>query len=81
MDRDRIGNVRAWTELPQLVLIPLVPRPMKRFDPRFGIAAGFALFAASAWRRWSKGARIVALCLLASFLASPPADLLVSVQR
>jgi DHA2 family multidrug resistance protein len=33
--------------LPQLVLIPLVPRLMKRFDPRLLIGIGFALFAAS----------------------------------
>jgi DHA2 family multidrug resistance protein len=39
--------VLAWTGLPQLVLIPLVPRLMKRFDPRLLIGVGFALFAAS----------------------------------
>src|SRR5260370_12933582 len=39
--------VLAWTGLPQLVLIPLVPRMMKRFDPRLVIGVGFALFAAS----------------------------------
>ena len=39
--------VLAWTGLPQLLLIPLVPRLMKRFDPRIMIAIGFALFAAS----------------------------------
>jgi DHA2 family multidrug resistance protein len=33
--------------LPQLVLIPLVPRLMKRFDARLVISVGFALFAAS----------------------------------
>jgi DHA2 family multidrug resistance protein len=33
--------------LPQLLLIPLVPRLMKRFDPRLVIGVGFALFAAS----------------------------------
>ena len=33
--------------MPQLVLIPLVPRLMKRFDPRLLIGVGFALFAAS----------------------------------
>ncbi len=43
----QIGEVLAWTGLPQLVLIPLVPRLMKRFDARLVIAAGFALFAAS----------------------------------
>jgi DHA2 family multidrug resistance protein len=44
---EQIGMVLAWTGLPQLVLIPLVPRLMKRFDPRLLIAIGFALFAAS----------------------------------
>ena len=39
--------VLAWTGLPQLLLIPLVPRLMKRFDPRLVIGVGFALFAAS----------------------------------
>ena len=44
---EQIGMVLAWTGLPQLVLIPLVPRLMKRFDPRLIIGVGFALFAAS----------------------------------
>jgi DHA2 family multidrug resistance protein len=44
---EQIGMVLAWTGLPQLVLIPLVPRLMKRFDPRLMIGIGFALFAAS----------------------------------
>jgi DHA2 family multidrug resistance protein len=44
---EQIGMVLAWTGLPQLVLIPLVPRLMKRFDPRLLIGIGFALFAAS----------------------------------
>jgi DHA2 family multidrug resistance protein len=44
---EQIGLVLAWTGLPQLVLIPLVPRLMKRFDPRIVIGIGFALFAAS----------------------------------
>jgi MFS transporter, DHA2 family, multidrug resistance protein len=43
----QIGMVLAWTGLPQLILIPLVPRLMKRFDPRILIGVGFALFAAS----------------------------------
>ena len=37
----------AWTGLPQLVLIPFIPLLMKRFDPRWLIGVGFALFAAS----------------------------------
>src|SRR5713226_2665816 len=44
---EQIGMVLAWTGLPQLVLIPLVPRLMQRFDPRLIIGIGFALFAAS----------------------------------
>lgn len=44
---EQIGMVLAWTGLPQLVLIPLVPRLMKRIDPRIMIGIGFALFAAS----------------------------------
>lgn len=44
---EQIGMVLAWTGIPQLVLIPLVPRLMKRFDVRLLIVVGFALFAAS----------------------------------
>src|SRR6185437_11791515 len=44
---EQIGMVLAWTGLPQLVLIPLVPRLMKRVDPRVLIGIGFGLFAAS----------------------------------
>src|ERR1700682_2582529 len=44
---EQIGMVLAWTGLPQLVLIPLVPRLMKRFDPRLIIGIGFALFSVS----------------------------------
>ncbi len=44
---EQIGLVLAWTGLPQLVLIPMVPRLMKRFDSRIVIGIGFALFAAS----------------------------------
>jgi MFS transporter, DHA2 family, multidrug resistance protein len=44
---EQIGMVLAWTGLPQLLLIPLVPRLMKRLDARLVIAAGFALFASS----------------------------------
>ena len=32
---EQIGNVLAWTGLPQLVLIPFVPYLMKRFDARY----------------------------------------------
>ena len=44
---EQIGFVLAWTGIPQLLLIPLVPRLMKRFDIRLLIIVGFALFAVS----------------------------------
>jgi DHA2 family multidrug resistance protein len=39
--------VLAWTGLPQLVLIPLVPRLMKSLDARLIVGVGFGLFAVS----------------------------------
>jgi MFS transporter, DHA2 family, multidrug resistance protein len=44
---EQIGTVLAWTGLPQLILIPLVPRLMQWFDARLVIGVGFGLFAAS----------------------------------
>ncbi|MBX4869436.1 multidrug efflux MFS transporter [Rhizobium bangladeshense] len=44
---EQIGMVLAWTGIPQLLLIPLVPRLMRRFDVRLLIVVGFALFAVS----------------------------------
>lgn len=44
---EQIGNVLAWTGLPQLLLIPLVPLLMKRYDPRYIAIVGLSLFAAS----------------------------------
>jgi DHA2 family multidrug resistance protein len=44
---EQIGMVLAWTGLPQLLLIPLVPRLMRKFDARIIIGIGFVLFAAS----------------------------------
>ena len=44
---EQIGMVLAWTGIPQLLLIPLVPRLIQRFDARIIIGVGFALFAAS----------------------------------
>src|SRR5262249_11890855 len=43
----QIGAVMAWTALPQLLTIPLVPMLMKRVDARLLAGLGFALFAAS----------------------------------
>jgi MFS transporter, DHA2 family, multidrug resistance protein len=44
---EQIGMVLAWTGLPQLLLIPLVPRLMRRVDLRAIIGIGFVLFAIS----------------------------------
>jgi DHA2 family multidrug resistance protein len=44
---EQIGNVLAWTGLPQLLLIPLVPLLMRHFDARYIGAFGIAIFAAS----------------------------------
>jgi DHA2 family multidrug resistance protein len=44
---EQIGEVLAWTGIPQLLLIPLVPRLMRMVDIRVLIGIGFALFAAS----------------------------------
>ncbi|HEX3366057.1 MDR family MFS transporter [Phenylobacterium sp.] len=41
---EQIGGVLIWIGLPQLALIPLVPRLMKRVDPRRLVIAGFVLF-------------------------------------
>ena len=42
---EQIGNVLAWTGLPQLILIPLVPKLMQRFDARYIAFTGMMLFA------------------------------------
>jgi DHA2 family multidrug resistance protein len=44
---EQIGNVLAWTGLPQLLLIPLVPLMMKRFDVRYIGFLGISIFAIS----------------------------------
>ena len=43
----QIGEVIAWLGLPQLLLVPLVPKLMQRFDLRLLIAVGVSLFAVS----------------------------------
>jgi MFS transporter, DHA2 family, multidrug resistance protein len=44
---EQIGEVLAWTGLPQLVLIPLVPRLLELVEARVLVGFGLALFAAS----------------------------------
>jgi DHA2 family multidrug resistance protein len=42
----QIGGVMVWLGLPQLLLIPLIPKVMQRVNPRLLVSAGFALFSA-----------------------------------
>jgi DHA2 family multidrug resistance protein len=44
---EQIGAVLAWTGLPQLLLIPLVPKLMQRFDTRTIAFIGLSIFAYS----------------------------------
>ncbi len=44
---EQIGSVLAWTGLPQLLLIPLVPMMMKRYDARYIGFLGISIFAIS----------------------------------
>jgi DHA2 family multidrug resistance protein len=46
-DSGQIGSVIAWTGLPQLLVIPLVPFLMKRIDARLLVGTGLVIFAAS----------------------------------
>lgn len=43
----QIGEVIAWSGIPQLFLIPFVPKLTQRFDIRLVAAVGFSLFAIS----------------------------------
>jgi MFS transporter, DHA2 family, multidrug resistance protein len=47
LDAEQIGEVVAWTGLPQLLLIPLVPLLMKRIDSRLLVGVALLVFAAS----------------------------------
>ena len=46
-DAEQSGEVVAWTGLPQLLVIPLVPLLMKRIDVRLLVGTGLVVFAAS----------------------------------
>jgi DHA2 family multidrug resistance protein len=43
-DAEQIGSVLIWIGLPQLAILPLVPKLMKLADPRRLVALGFVLF-------------------------------------
>src|SRR5271154_5322367 len=46
-DSEQAGEVMAWTGLPQLMLIPLLPLLMKRLDARLLVGVGLLIFAVS----------------------------------
>jgi MFS transporter, DHA2 family, multidrug resistance protein len=46
-DAEQAGEVVAWTGLPQLLVIPLVPLLMKRIDARLLVGTGLVVFAGS----------------------------------
>ena len=46
-DSEQAGEVMAWTGLPQLLVIPLVPLLMKRIDARLLVGTGLFVFAVS----------------------------------
>src|SRR5262249_59339012 len=46
---EQIGNVLAWTGLPQLLLFPPVPNLMHVFDARYIAITGLLLFATSSF--------------------------------
>lgn len=43
----QIGQVMIWSGLPQLAIIPFVPKIMTKVDPRFMLSIGLVLFGAS----------------------------------
>jgi DHA2 family multidrug resistance protein len=49
------GAVMAWIGLPQLVIIPFMPLLMKRFDVRYLLGGGFAIFAVSCFMNVNLG--------------------------
>jgi DHA2 family multidrug resistance protein len=46
-DAEQIGQVMAWTGLPQLIIIPFVPFMMRHIDPRRLVGFGLIVFAGS----------------------------------
>jgi DHA2 family multidrug resistance protein len=45
----QIGEVLVWLGLPQLLIIPFVPKLMQKFDPRVLLGCGLVLFAFSSF--------------------------------
>jgi DHA2 family multidrug resistance protein len=49
------GVVLAWVGLPQLLIIPFMPKLMQRFDPRYLLLFGFTVFAFSTFLNLNLG--------------------------
>ena len=60
----QIGEVMAWTGLPQLVLIPFVPLLMRRIDARLLVIVGLTVFAVSCFMNLNLDANYAAPQLL-----------------
>jgi MFS transporter, DHA2 family, multidrug resistance protein len=43
---EQIGGVLIWIGLPQLLILPMMPKVMKRVEPRLLVTVGFVLFIA-----------------------------------
>ena len=41
---EQVGDVLIWIGVPQLAILPFMPRLMRRFDPRRLVAVGFVFF-------------------------------------
>lgn len=48
-DALQIGRILMWVGLPQLFIVPFIPRLLKRMDARVMIAMGMCIFALSCW--------------------------------
>jgi DHA2 family multidrug resistance protein len=49
------GDIMVWIGLPQLAIIPFMPKIMARFDPRYVLTFGFIVFAISCFMNISLG--------------------------
>jgi DHA2 family multidrug resistance protein len=49
------GEIMAWIGLPQLIIIPFIPKLMARFDVRYILAFGFIVFAISCFMNLNLG--------------------------
>jgi DHA2 family multidrug resistance protein len=47
-DAEQIGQIILWQGLPQLLILPFIPKLMAKLDPRAMLAFGFLLFGVSA---------------------------------